>query len=735
MSVLAIRDITLQNRSSGFENDHLSTFGPVTSAGFDFTPLFEDTVFGLLPSALLLLCLPYRILSLHGQKPKVSPGGFLRESKLIFLGVLAAANLTLLVLNVLNSSLRTVNTIAASALAFAASLGLCLLSRLEHSRSIRPSPIINIYILLTLVFDIARARTLFMNQSSSSVAGCFAAMLSVKILVLLAEAIEKRTILLDPWRSLSPEETSGIYSKSVFFWLNKLMTTGFQGILRNDDLYPIDSDMTAEVLRDRMQHSWNKATKGKRRALFWALLRANTAALVYNIVPRLAQIGFRYVQPSLLTRVIAFARDETQPDNIGWGLTGAFFLVLLGVAITNGVYYHMTYRFVTRARGNLVSIIYSKTVDLSITALDESVAVTLMSSDVQSVCDGLQLLQVLWAVPLELGIAVWLLSRQLGIAFVAPLTLAFIATVGIISLAKHMEYAQKIWMQKIQTRVDVTSTMLGSMKSVKMLGFTDWIAGIVQNLRVTELKEARLFRQLLVVRVFFGNSIIMFGSFATLAIYVALPQSKDRPLNAESAYTALSLVSLIANPVNDFIRGIPAMNTALASLQRIQDFLESEARRDHRILLSQDSSSSNSVESLDYGIELRDRIQNQSGLSPAVLVARDASFSWDSTSHFSVRDVNLNVENGQMCFFIGPTGCGKSTLFKGILGETPSVKGFLYSTHAEAAYVDQTPWVRNNTLRENILGLSVYNKTWYEEVIRACALDQDIAILPHGHRE
>jgi hypothetical protein len=41
----------------------------------------------------------------------------------------------------------------------------------------------------------------------------------------------------------------------------------------------------------------------------------------------------------------------------------------------------MVYRFVTSVRGILVSMIYTKTVNLSITALDESAAITLMATD------------------------------------------------------------------------------------------------------------------------------------------------------------------------------------------------------------------------------------------------------------------------------------------------------------------------------------------------------------------
>jgi hypothetical protein len=65
---------------------------------------------------------------------------------------------------------------------------------------------------------------------------------------------------------------------------------------------------------------------------------------------------------------------------------------------------------------------------------------------------------------LELGIALWLLERQLGIAFLAPAAVATFSTVSILIMAKYIGHAQKIWIQGIQTRVDVTASVLGSMK-------------------------------------------------------------------------------------------------------------------------------------------------------------------------------------------------------------------------------------------------------------------------------
>jgi len=72
-----------------------------------------------------------------------------------------------------------------------------------------------------------------------------------------------------------------------------------------------------------------------------------------------------------------------------------------------------------------VSTIYHKTVNISGNALDPSSAVTLMSADVERVGTGMRWFHELWASSLDIGLALWLLERQLGIASVAPAALFF----------------------------------------------------------------------------------------------------------------------------------------------------------------------------------------------------------------------------------------------------------------------------------------------------------------------
>lgn len=286
-----------------------------------------------------------------------------------------------LILNVTKPVLRSRATLAASVLAVIDAVGLCWLSHREHLHSIRPSAIINVYLLLTLPFDIARTRTLWLDGSTKSVAAVFSSTVGIKWMILIVEAIEKRGILLERYQGKSPEATSGIYSRSFFFWLNSLMTSGFHKVLNNEDLYPIDDEMSSEVLHNSAQQTWNKCNKDQSLALFWSTLKANRWAMCYCIFPRICLTAFRYAQPFLISRTVNFANSPEEPDSIGWGLTAAFGLVFLGLAISNGAYYHMAYRFVTSVRGSLVTLVYSKTMDLSITELDESIAMTLMSND------------------------------------------------------------------------------------------------------------------------------------------------------------------------------------------------------------------------------------------------------------------------------------------------------------------------------------------------------------------
>lgn len=174
-------------------------------------------------------------------------------------------------------------------------------------------------------------------------------------------------------------------------------------------------------------------------------------------------------------------------------------------------------------RGLLSSAIYKKTTEISITALDNSASVTLMSADIQRIVDGFKMMHEVWANVVEIGIATYLLERQMGLACIAPVVVAAASGGASMILAGNAGKHQKQWMEDTQRRVGelldacssilndltflgITASMLSTMKGVKMTGLSKKLSSMIKKLRIQELESATRFRMVLVWTVATGKS-------------------------------------------------------------------------------------------------------------------------------------------------------------------------------------------------------------------------------------
>lgn len=71
-------------------------------------------------------------------------------------------------------------------------------------------------------------------------------------------------------------------------------------------------------------------------------------------------------------------------------------------------------------------------------------------------------------------------------------------------------------------------------------------------------------------------------------------------------------------------------------------------------------------------------------------------------------------------------------MLKGLLGETPEIGGRIKISSSEISYCDQTPWIFNGSVRNNILAMSEYDAAWYATVLQACSLEVDPRQMPDG---
>jgi ATP-binding cassette, subfamily C (CFTR/MRP), member 1 len=141
-------------------------------------------------------------------------------------------------------------------------------------------------------------------------------------------------------------------------------------------------------------------------------------------------------------------------------------------------------------------VVYAKALTLPITNANESAAMSLMGTDVQRIAETFwQLIIEVFPSMAQLCIAVYLLFAQLGVVCVAPILVTIISTGLSVFAAKLITSRQRAWLEKVQERVNYTSDILGSIKSVKMLGLVHQLTAKLYDLRNSEIASSKKYRR------------------------------------------------------------------------------------------------------------------------------------------------------------------------------------------------------------------------------------------------
>lgn len=232
--------------------------------------------------------------------------------------------------------------IASSVLKLTSALFMVVLSVVDHSRSPRPSVLLNSYLFLSLLLDAAQSRTLFLSSGDRpelTYSSVFTATIALKVGILLLEAQRKARWLKWDDEEHSPEETSGIFSLGVFFWLNRMFLKGYSKILHITDLYPLDTSLSGRLLHEQFsRHVDHARLEGDRFGLVKALMRTLAVPLLLPIPPRLALLGFTFCQPFFIEKLVDHLSQPELDANVGYGLIGASVLIYSGMAVSTALY-------------------------------------------------------------------------------------------------------------------------------------------------------------------------------------------------------------------------------------------------------------------------------------------------------------------------------------------------------------------------------------------------------------
>ncbi|GKZ49169.1 hypothetical protein AbraIFM66951_001569 [Aspergillus brasiliensis] len=404
-----------------------NVFGPRVYAecrSFDFTLLFEDGFFGLLPAALFLVLVPQRLHILRASQVKLDSFR-LAFVKTTLLAVLLVLHILYTALRVEDPDLHTRVGLASGILNVTATGAAIVLSLLEDQRSIKPSDLLVVYYSAEVLLSLPQLRSLWQIPTAS--VACRALWTTIfifNIAVLIAESTHKLRLLRPTYQKTTREGILGFWGQSFFLWVLPVLQNGYSTVLGIDDIPEMDADQQVQLTQIQLQKGWEAST-GKHRLLrstFYAYRKTFLSA----IVPRLCLAAFNFCQPFLITATIDYIQNGRTPDskNSGQAIVGVYVLVYLGWAISTAVYWRQTNRFNTKVRSGLIATVYNQTYHLKARDISDSAAITLMGTDVERIVQSQKTIHETWASVLEVAIAIWLLERQLLIACVVPAIIA-----------------------------------------------------------------------------------------------------------------------------------------------------------------------------------------------------------------------------------------------------------------------------------------------------------------------
>mmetsp|Transcript_1805 Transcript_1805/g.6775 ORF Transcript_1805/g.6775 Transcript_1805/m.6775 type:complete len:1016 (-) Transcript_1805:163-3210(-) len=381
-------------------------------------------------------------------------------------------------------------------------------------------------------------------------------------------------------------------------------------------------------------------------------------------------------------------------------------------------------------------------------------------------------LNALWSAPLQLIISVVLLYLFIGPSSLIGLA-ATLFTIPIQSwVVRRVFILRKRTLKITDERVKLSNEILQGIKAVKFYAWEKPFRGKVGDIRNREvaiLQSTIVFRALFVVVISALPTLI---SVVTFAFYTGVFKNE---LDVSSVFTAILLLSGLRGPLLSLPFAVTAVVEAKVSVKRIERFLGFEntatiSKRDascevgeikvengsfewgdpppplpsrralqqekgaKRGILSRVFKRGNKNEAVNTGGKEKNPPEDSAGKAAeaAAEPAAEPAAKDAEESRFALMNVDIDIPPGQLTAIVGPVGAGKTSLLNAILGEMKAVDGCV-KRNGTVAYVPQTAWIYNGTLRDNVLFGQALEAEKYEMVVEASQLGEDLSVLPNGH--
>ncbi|KAJ7139196.1 P-loop containing nucleoside triphosphate hydrolase protein [Mycena epipterygia] len=591
----------------------------------------------------------------------------------------------------------------------------------EHYHSIAPSTLTTLYAIFGTAFYAftvwgryeMQAHPVYLYANSAAAVSLF--------VISFLEIKSKRSLLLPTDPPPAYESTLSFLVRPFFPHIIPLLYIGSKRRIKLPELRDIPLYLRADPATEELLAALATGDKTSNRYLVKSTFKAFGGQFLSPVFPRLIMLAGTFSQVTLVEQMILYVSDKSIPKERGTLLISAYFVVYVSLAISNYIYTEKVNAFIVLYGSALTGSLYAKTLRLTSMAAREvgqGAATTYMSVDVEKVTSGFQTFQELWAALVTIMIACTMLWYKAGYVMLAPLLFIITLISSTSTVGSFVGPAQKAWLAAIDVRIKLLTSVLGQLLPIKLGAYESSLERKINALRKIETQALKRFLYFISIAATLSNIGSNASFLVTLAAYVVMLAKgwgDLPPLDVSVIFTLFTIVNILNGPLNMIGQTLPQLFASFASLGRIQGFLQLPEKAE-----SERDSDADLVDVSDDGVKV----------STVQVSLKGCTFGWDDKTQV-LHDITLDLAPRELHMVVGSVASGKSSLLMSILEETRLVEGVLKVKAHKIALASQTPFIYPGTLRANILLDSPFDEAFYDQVIHACGLRQDIEALPH----
>ena len=533
---------------------------------------------------------------------------------------------------------------------------------------------------------------------------------------------------------------SNFFSKFFYLWVKPAIELANKRPLNIEDLGNISKEQRTCKNLEKYKEILNKKVKSKRYKypLFFSIFSLNIKYFLFIYFLFIIDFSFVYEKIYFFKKIIStFSSGDFFPDRefsffdfSKFRLNIIESIILYILARMFGSYnYHyllihneiLNRKIINETSALLMDKLLKSNAINSSFSKGEGEKINLVEIDAEKIGYFFIWFPRICIYPFKISFSLYLLFNIYGkIYLFAIIGLILIVTIIISFQIVYNRNIKYVLYQKDQ-RMKIVTYVFTVLKNLKLDALEEEFINRIDKKRKEEIDITRKQFNLEIIIGVLNKNLNLILMILTLYIFV---NSKEQ-LEISSLFASFQLINTITGPITVIPIFLSRIAGNLISIKRLQAFLLSE---EHYELNKNKNNNNIAVKftNTTLGIKMTKKMDKNEKISLDYK-------NMESNIINIFENLNLEIKKGEFVAIVGDSGVGKTCLLNAIMNNfsiistdsNPEING-------EISFFPSQPWLMTESIKNNIIFFTNFNRKNYNDIISLCHLKSDFEKLPEG---